>query len=88
MKPITKLTFALATLVLGLAIKTTQVQAQDNSNCVINYGGQVCGASTPPIAGTAGETDVLYTLSGILYTTGLTSFVIAKKADKIIPFLD
>lgn len=81
-----KLTLALAFAVLALAIHSERVQADDYAVCTPVYGGgQICGARTP--VATGAETDILYTLSAVLYTTGLGSFIVAKKADKLIPFL-
>jgi len=82
-----KLSLSLATAFLSLALFISPAKAEDNGDCQIVYGGQVCGSSTPEIVDTAGEVELLYALSGVLYTTGLTSFVLAKKADKLVPLI-
>lgn len=71
-----KLTFALASLFLILAINQASATSA-NAECTVNYGGQVCGAHTP--VATDLNTESLYTLSTLLYSTGLASFLFAKK---------
>ncbi len=85
MNRLQKISLVLATLLLALALFTDQIQAQDE-NCVTTYGGgQICGAHTPVYTGA--DSTTLYTLSAILYGAGLTSLVLAKNADKLVPFL-
>ena len=79
-----KLILTLATLTLLLALSKGSVRAQDET-CQYVYGGQVCASSTPEIVDTSGESNLLFTISGLLYTTGLTSFVLAKNTDKFVP---
>ncbi len=85
MKHKTKLTLSLATALFVTALLITPAKAEDNGNCQIVYGGQVCGSSTPKIVDTAGEAEVLYTISGVLYGTGLFSFILAKNAGNFVP---
>lgn len=85
MKKVTQFTIAFATLLFMVALLITPAKAADSGDCQIVYGGQVCGSATPEIAETAGSADVLYTLSGTLYGTGLLSFIAAKNADKFVP---
>lgn len=78
MTKLNQLTFALATIFLFLAInqsRVTAVQAEDD--CVTNYGGVVCGTHTP--VATDIDTESFYTISAILYSTGLASFVLSKR---------
>ena len=87
MKLVTKISLTLATVFFGLAFAAAQVEASDElTNCQYVYGGgQICGTHTPVDTGFA--SDSLFTLSAALYTSGLGSFVIARKADKLGPFL-
>lgn len=73
-----KITFGLATLFLAVAINQASVK-EVKAECTVNYGGQVCGASTHTPVATDLDTETLYSLSAVLYSTGLASFVIAKK---------
>lgn len=83
-----KLSFILATFCLILALSLSPAQAQeDNADCQIIYGGQVCGISEPPVVDTAGQSQILYTLSAALYSTGLVSFILAKNSSHLIPKL-
>lgn len=84
-----KLSFILASLSLALALSLSPVQAQEeNADCQIVYGGQVCGISDqPPIVDTAGQSQILYTLSAALYSTGLISFILAKNSHRLLPHL-
>lgn len=85
MTKLQKISFVLATFVLALAAFTGRAQAADE-NCVTTYGGgQICGAHTP--VNTGADSTTLYTLSAVLYGAGLTSLVLAKNADKLVPFV-
>lgn len=86
MKLQTKISLSLATLILGLAFFTARAQAEDIGNCQFVYGGgQICGVHTP--VDTGFESNALFTLAASLYASGLGSFVLARNADKIVPFL-
>jgi len=80
----TKFTLTLASLILALALRTEAARAAEAEIvCTPVYGGgQICGAHTP--VATGAETEILYSLSTLLYATGLGSFVIAKNAGKFI----
>lgn len=79
-----KLSFGLASFFLILAINQARVTPVE-AECTVNYGGEVCGTHTP--VATDLDTESLYTISAILYSTGLASFVMAKNAGKMVPFL-
>lgn len=84
MKLTTKLSLTLATLTLALAVSGTNAKANEEKlSCTPVYGGgQICGSYTP--VPTGADTDILYSLSLLLYTTGTTSFVLSKKAASLI----
>lgn len=84
MKLTTKLSLSLATLTMALAVSGTSAKAADSQPaCTPVYGGgQICGSYTP--VPTGADTDILYSLSLLLYTTGTTSFVLSKKANSLI----
>ena len=84
MKLATKLSLTLATLTLALAVSGSVVKAaEDQPTCTPVYGGgQICGSYTP--VPTGADTDILYSISLLLYTTGTTSFVLSKKANSLI----
>lgn len=77
MKLTNKITFGLASFFLILAINQSRVTSVLADDCVVNYGGTVCGTHTP--VATDIDTETLYTLAGILYSTGLASFIISKR---------
>jgi hypothetical protein len=86
MKLVTKISLGLATAIFALALHTTHVQAEELTNCQFVYGGgQICGTHTPVDTGL--DTNTLFTVAAALYTSGLGSFVLARNADKIVPFL-
>lgn len=87
MKLTTKLSIFLATLVFGLALATAKAEAAEQlTNCQFVYGGgQICGVHTPVDTGL--ESNALFSLAATLYATGLGSFVLARNADKVVPFL-
>lgn len=77
MKLTNKICFGLASLFLLLAINQSRVTTVLADECVTNYGGTVCAAHTP--VATDIDTETLYSIAGILYSTGLASFVISKR---------
>lgn len=77
MKLINKITFGLASLFLLLAINQTRVTSVLADDCVVNYGGTVCAAHTP--VATDIDSESLYSIAGVLYSTGLASFIISKR---------
>jgi hypothetical protein len=87
MKLQTKISLSLATLVFAMAFFTAKADAKEElSNCQFVYGGgQICGVHTPVDTGL--EANALFTLSAALYASGLGSFVVARNADKMVPFL-
>ena len=72
-----KLSFILASLFLVLAINQARATTAFAQECVTVYGGQVCGSHTP--VDTDLPTESLYSISAILYSTGLASFVLSKR---------
>ena len=84
MKQKTKLTLILASLVLVLALRTESALAEEAEiTCTPVYGGgQICGSHTP--VATGADTEILYSLSALLYSTGLGSFILAKNATRFV----